>query len=213
MNRKHLSAFFFVLSSLIGGPGFAATINVGTHYLVEDMPGQPIEIVVASEHEQITGMRLIAEIAFGGPVFDPSIWPTDDEWLSTPIDVLTNTIWTDPLVVFSTYPELQDNGRTVKIKVLRSTPGPADGLLATLYVDTGADEQEGPWNLSLEGTTLLDETGLPIATTVIPGEIVIATEPSTIVMLLSAVVVSLVVAAVRLLRARTNRDVPVSRET
>lgn len=166
----------------------AATIDVGSHLLRENTSGQPIEIFVSPGEppEFVTGMNLIAQIADGGPEFEPSIWLTDREYLSTPIDLETGTVWTESILVLSTYPEVVDD-RAALAAVVRSPPAPVDGLLVTLFVDTTGlfiGDSQGPWDLRLVDsvvgdTELLGMDGGPITVECEPGEIALVKEPST----------------------------------
>lgn len=182
-------------------PACPATINVGTHTLLENATGQAVEINVQSDDELITGMNLIAQIADGGLRFDSAM----------PIDVETDTLWGDPSLVFSSAPDLFDDGRMVSLDLIRLIEGPSDGLLATLYVDTtGVFVGDPPlaWELGLAGTTtvelpdghtyetgfatrLIDGDGSWRRPTIIPGEIMIILEPTVIVMMLSGLVVGI----------------------
>ncbi len=185
-------------------PAFSATIDIGTHELLENTPGQPIQISVipGNPPELIAGMNLRAQVADGGPQLPPPLTGSIDgpkfELFSpttTPADLETGTIWTiSPLL---TNPVVADGRQVVVAGVMLGgadgTTVPADGLLMTLFVDTTGffhgDSRE-PWDLLLEGTVgddteLLASDGTPIGVTILRGAITLVPEPSTIGMLLA----------------------------
>ena len=189
MNKAVISGLVVLMLAAV--PVFAATIDVGDHFLLPDTAGQTIEISITPGDpvEKVAGMNLFAQIADGGPEVGGSV----DGPVFTDADLLTGTIFGgDPLAAPIDIPVPQVLVGAIALATSGTTID-ADGLLVTLEVDTtGFNIGDGPWELKLAntldpaGTQMLDGS-VPspqvIPVTIINGTIYVP-EPSTIVMLL-----------------------------
>ncbi|MCP4309516.1 MAG: hypothetical protein GY788_32500, partial [bacterium] len=64
--RPGVALLFLTVLLLTAPPGFSATIDVGTHYLLPDTPDQIISIYVHGTDE-VSGMDFNVQVANGGP--------------------------------------------------------------------------------------------------------------------------------------------------
>ena len=138
-------------------------------------------------------MNLFAQIADGGP----GVGGVIDGPEFGGADMLTGTIWiVDPVTAPTDLV-----GNVIIAAVALATPGAtveANGLVATLYVDTtgwSADDSNNPWRLKMAPGTTVDPAGtelldnsvplpMPIPLTINNGWIEIIPEPGTIWLLL-----------------------------
>ncbi len=167
--RKTVIAFCVVLATGTGASA-APSIDVGTHYLQPDTPGQTVSLYVTGG-DAVQGLELNVQIGGGttGPTFDG-----DPDIISGTIfqdnnDGLTAGTFVDPRVLYTG-------------TVTQAGTVAADGLLATLSVST-AGMTEGAYALSLldspEGVT--DFAGL--SGDITDGWLVIVPEPATMLLM------------------------------
>lgn len=193
----------FIVLLLAAAPAVAATINVGTHKLLPNTANQPIQITVVAGNpaEQVAGMNLFAQIADGGPDLPPPVTGTIDGPEFSGADLLTGTIWN--IQPQPTVPALWPGNQVIVAGVILGTQGstvPANGLVATLYVDTtGWGPDDDPWELKMAPGTTIDPTGTqlldggvptpnPIPLTITNGMIWVP-EPSSVAMLIGLLAV------------------------
>lgn len=144
-----------LLTLLVGRPAPAAPmINVGTHELFADTPGQTLEIYV-SGGDAVSGVNFNIQVADGGPETGGSI----DGPVITGLDILTGTIFAasnsgsvNPEALAGLdYPQWESRttltaGGTVA----------ASGLLATVTLDTTGFSAGQSFDLIMGGPTALN---------------------------------------------------------
>jgi hypothetical protein len=176
-------------------------INVGSHDLLPNTPHQPIQVYVTSGvgAPDVSAVDFNMQIDKGYPYGDLSVpGPIFDQ--SQPIDLVTGTIFAaDNSGQFDTAagpPPLDPPAKqNLMWGILTSAAGhyvPANGLLATVYVDT-TGYSSGTWPLAmsttLNGPTMFHD-GLgnaDITPQITDGSINIVPEPSTFCLLSMAV--------------------------
>ncbi len=161
-----LIVLLFAVSPALAQP----TIVVGDRELLPDTADQTIAISV-SGGDAVAGLDFFVQIDTGaaGPVI-------------TDLDILTGTIFDGNNNGGS--PLFQDNWTAAFITTTTTGTVAADGLLATVTVDTtGLQFGDGPWMMTLDfGTFTTSFAG--VAANITPGTLSIVPEPSTVVMLL-----------------------------
>lgn len=159
LKLRHLAVAAFAAFLCITNVASAAFIVVGTHVLLPNTPNQPIDIFVTGG-EQIQGVNLNAQIgddptAAGTPIFQFD----NNQHLAFPGPNLSTLI--RPGSVFSPPAGFGENDMTFYPALWQSSSTTssgtvaANGLLATLYVDTTAISATGVdqvWSLNLFDT-------------------------------------------------------------
>ena len=184
-----------VVLSAVAAPlaGAQPAIDVGSHDLLPDTPGQTIEVYVTGG-QPIVGTNLNVQIADGlntaGPVFQ-GVDQVLENIIGTTygVDAITGTLFDAPNNNGG-----QDNsyiGPQVIAAVVvtpQNTTVAADGLLATLTIDT-TGVFAGTYDLKLAGTRNgdtdlnLDSQNNPIEPTITNGQINIIPEPASALLL------------------------------
>jgi len=184
----------------------AASIDVGTHYLEPGMAGQTFEIFVTTTSAETVGsLNLYAQVGNGGP--EAEAWPTGpaagtgvDGPAITGVDVLAGTIignvpHLDPMYLAglgTIVPQVFNSAAGTdytpaepfdEYNPLPAPEVPADGLLATVELDT-TGFASGSWDFflsdSIEGPTKLYHNQLGVQTlpevplTIVDGTVAIA---------------------------------------
>jgi hypothetical protein len=153
----------------------AILINVGTHDLLPNTPGQTIQIFVSTtDANRVAGCDLNAQVGDGGPALGGTPGPS-----ITSVDLATATIFAGNNPGQSnlgSYPQL-----AIYSIVTNSGTVPASGLLVTLTVDT-TGFTTGSWTLNLNDTLNGPTDFAPTATTITDGLIVVP-EPCTLAVL------------------------------
>jgi len=188
LRRRHLAVAAAI--SLAPTIANAALVAVGTHNLLANSPNQKITIQVTGG-EQIAGEDLFAQIGDGGPINGG----TNTKPIFTNVDIITSTIFVgnnsgaqgDPNGI----PPGSNAGHPLiwlDSTVTNTGTVPANGLLATLTIDT-TGVNSGTFSLLLTGvantlgsfnTTLRASSGDPIPLTVTNGRITVVTpEPAS----------------------------------
>ncbi len=209
MRIKKCAACLLIIATLAVSAS-AATIDVGAIELLENTPNQPVPIWIDGG-EPCVGMNFTAQIADGGSIGGGPTFSPFDPPASTPLDLLTDTIW-DSGMVFELDPSVLPGGQLLVGGVVVGDEVPAEGLLATMYVDTTgwfANHPADPWDLTMTDTigddiSIFDGQGAPLDLAVSPGTLTLvpAAEPSTLVMLLTLVVSLVCFGVCRLFRGR-----------
>ncbi len=143
----------------------ALTIDVGDHFLLPDTPAQTIAIYV-SGGDAVEGLNFNAQVADGGPELGGSV----DGPAITAVDLTTGAIFggnsSGPQNILQllglNYPQA-----AVYTVTTASGTVAADGLLATLTIDTTGFASGSTFDLKLAGTFNgdTDFAGIPIAIT------------------------------------------------
>ncbi|HEX8520996.1 MAG TPA: hypothetical protein VF669_01985 [Tepidisphaeraceae bacterium] len=143
----------------------ALNIDVGTHALAPNLPGQLVQIFVTG-NDPVEALNFNAQVADGGPELMGVINGPD----ITGCDIITGTIFStkntgalDP----GSFPQLAIRSTTTS-----SGTVPAQGLLATLTIDTRGFSA-GKYDLKLKGTLNGDTDFALVDVNVINGFIVI----------------------------------------
>lgn len=166
----------------------AATVDVGTHILLADTPGQEIQFLV-SGGESVAGVDLFLQVGDGGPELVNVGLPagTDAPEVSS-VELVTGTIFDG---TSATQTDLDRSG-VVQVffsDVALSLPPPepqsvpATGVLATVTIDT-TGFSSGTYDLLLSGvlpaltgwpfdTTLLGTDGTSVPTTIDNGSLTV----------------------------------------
>lgn len=130
-----------VTTSVLAAP----SIDVGTHHLLPDTPGQVIPVTVTGM-EMVTGFNLRAQIGDGmGPLDEPVFEAVD----------FTGGIWDAHLNTVTGGP-ISGSEEYAQTSVVFNTTGnqvAADGLVATVVVDT-TSLFDGSFDLLLSGTDI-----------------------------------------------------------
>ncbi len=151
------------------------SITVGSYFLAANTPHQPIAIRVSGV-QGVAGVDLNAPSAGGTGTFYP---------LFSGVDLTTGTLFAGNNNGASdmgsgTFPRVA----TWSLLTAAGTVSSADGLLATLYIDT-TGESSGTYSLSLSNTlggptVFYDSTGLTkIPITIADGSFTIVPEPAS----------------------------------
>jgi hypothetical protein len=186
-----------VVLLLTFAPGLAATIDVGTHYLVPDLAGQQVQIYV-SGGDAVAGLDLITQVSNGGGLTgaDP------DAPQITGADLVTGTIF-ESNNFFGATPQFPSD-QVVSASIITdhdtvAAGGPATpALLVTLTMSTVRDQGQDPfvpgqsWPLKLkeiiqnDATKFYDGAIQEVPLSITNGLIVIRAvpEPATLAMLL-----------------------------
>jgi len=188
MNRAVIGGMLLLLMGLSAQ---AATIDVGDHDLLAGRVSQKVEIYV-SGGEAVQALNFRIQVADGGPevpggsVDGPAI---------TALDIITGTIFENnhnPVVVEDEFggPYPQWEGRTVTTS---SDTVSANGLLATVTLDTTGFSVGESWELAISMTANGTGTNISGAEGLIPlgitdGTINLVPEPAVFVQLLGLTV-------------------------
>ena len=156
-------------------PNVAPVIEIGTHVLDADTPGQEIQIHV-SGGRAVQGLEFFLQVADGGPE-NPG--GAIDGPVITNADVLNGTIFdgnnTGEAGAGSILPQFWQSGTTTEQNMVA-----ADGLLATVTIDTSGfleTNLDNPWELKLIGT-IMGDSGFPfVPTTIANGFILLGSAP------------------------------------
>ena len=194
-------------------PAKAATISVGDHVLLANLPGQPVPIFVTGG-EPVSGLNLFAQVGDGGPeLIDFGLPAGTDGPEITNVDLKTGTIFEaipDPQTMALGSPQVAN------FFIAISAPGgsvPADGLLATLTIDT-TGFSSGTWDLLFSGV-LPDLGGFDsdfagvAADDIFNGTITVVPEPAAIALASLGMIAFLLFTRQWLKAFRTKRQVPV----
>ncbi len=173
------------IAALLAGVLIAATrapaaiyIDVGDHLLLPNTPGQTVFITVSADAaDAVAGCNFNAQIAGGGIAYGGQAGPA-----ISAVDMETGTIFAGNNTGQSDLGSLAQLA-TLSI-VTASGTVPADGLLATLTIDTtGLATPGATWPLEL-GQTLNGPTDFAPAPAVITeGTIQIIPEPTSLALL------------------------------
>ena len=188
-NMKHLQSLnirivltacgLAVLAATAPADGADPSIVVGSHNLLPNTAGQPVQIRVENVPD-VAGVKLNAQIEDGSGIGTPRF---------SGVDLITGTI-------FTSNADAWDNGTTPGLLIysILTPPGTVSasaGLLATLYVDT-TGFNSGTFVLSLGdtlngATTFLSESGeVPIIIT--NGTLTVVPEPSGLAILVTGLI-------------------------
>lgn len=202
MNRACLVGCMVVFLAAV--PASAASIDVGTHYLLPNTPRQPVPIFVTGG-ETIAGMNLRGIIGGGGAAFGGVEGPGFQEPDGPPVvdrpsppdlwrwhtEMIAASIWEDHNADGGRMYDLEYRQLVIGNIVAGDNPSDfvtAEGLLVTLLVDTTAFST-GSWDLALrappgysEVTELLDDspTPRPVPLNITDGVIQIASGRSVV---------------------------------
>ena len=157
-------------------------ITVGSHFLAANTPHQPVAIRVSGV-QGVAGVDLNAQIAVGTGTFYP---------IFSGVDLTTGTLFAANNNGASdmgsgSFPRVA----TWSLLTASGTISSAEGLLATLYIDT-TGQSSGTYSLSLGNTlggptVFYDSTGLTkIPITITDGSFTIVPEPASAGILLVA---------------------------
>ncbi len=176
---KHLAAIAAVVVLIAAGSVSADMyIDVGNHLLLPDTPGQTVRFMVSTDAgNTVGGCNFNAEIAGGGPAYGGELGPA-----ITAVEMEAGTIFADnntgqrdlgSLAQLATYSIVTTSGTV-----------PADGLLATLTIDTtGFTTPGATWTLEL-GHTLNGTTDFaPAFVMITEGTLEIIPEPTSLALL------------------------------
>jgi hypothetical protein len=193
--NKTIRCLLFLSAIAVVAPAHAlTTVDVGTHALLPNMPGQTIDIF-ASGPDLIAGMDLFVRIADGGP--DPDLPAFARGVISGPVitdlDILTGTVFgsnnTGSINGFATeentfpdpYEQYENRSTTTASGAVI-----ANGKIGTLTIDTtGFFVGSGPFALVLSSTAAGDtifidffsSVGAKVPSSITDGLIVIAEVP------------------------------------
>jgi hypothetical protein len=171
-------AGWIVLAAAQAAPA-AIVIDVGTHYLLPNTPGQAVQIFVSTtDANRVGGCNLNAQIDGAGPAFGGVAGPA-----ITNVDLQTGTI-------FAGNNDGESNLAPFEVPMLamysiltHTSTVPASGLLVTLTVDTTGYTTPGQsWTLNLNNTLNGATDFAPTAATITDGLIIIP-EPCTLAVL------------------------------
>lgn len=179
--KNVITAIFAVLLAGWSLPAEAASvINVGTHYLLPDTPGQRVDIYIDDPDglSDVAGLDLNVQIGDGGRMFGGSPAPTIES-----IDPVHGTIFNDNNDGGSqdtfTFPQI-----VLRSVVTRdNTTVVPQGMLCSIQVDTtGFDTVGQSWSLNLSNTlagptVLLDQAGNVLPAEIFDGAIVLGNPP------------------------------------
>jgi len=166
----------------VAWPAGAATIDVGTHILAPNTPGQKLTIFV-SGGDEVQGGEFYFQVADGGPEAGGSIDGPD----ITVADIFGDAS-SGPLTIFtlnntgeaapgSLVPQFWTSGTTTASGTVS-----ANGTLGVVTVDT-TGFFSGSWELKVKDTLMGDSRFPGVSTTVNNGRITIVPEPSTLLLL------------------------------
>ena len=175
-----VSAFLTAACPVCG----AIIVDVGDHPLLENTPGQEIEIKVQGG-DQVQGLNFYVQIGDGGPEVGGTPGPAIQS-----VDILTGTIFENNNVGQTDFdapfgdPDILPQWEGVTTVTQTGTIA-AEGLLGTITIDTTGFFFAGQrsWPLRMTGTANGDSdfAGLPIS--IANGSIEILPEPSALILL------------------------------
>lgn len=180
-NRRAVLGTVLAVAFVLGvaqGASAGILINVGTHLLAPNTPGQTIQIFVSTtDANRIGGCNLNAQVDGAGPPYGGIAGPviTEANLVAGTIFAGNNSGQTDlgSVPMLAMYSIVTNSG-TVE----------ASGLLVTLTIDTTGYFTPGQtWTLQL-GNTLNGATDFaPTAATIVDGSITLTPEPGTLALL------------------------------
>ena len=170
-----------LLSATAPASAAGPTITVGSYYLAANTPHQPIAIRVSGVQD-VAGVDLNAQIEVGTGTFYP---------LFGGVDLTTGTLFAANNKGASdmgngSFPRVA----TWSLLTATGTISSAEGLLATLYIDT-TGQSSGTYSLSLGNTfnnptAFYNAVGLPQNLTITDGSFTIVPEPASAALFLLA---------------------------